>query len=176
MAAMSSQSLSLEALVESAAKALPGVSMKPGDTFFWSPKESIITYRVGQEENIHDQWAFLHELSHALLGHSSYASDFELLLLEVAAWQKAKEIAPSYNLAIDEEHIQDCLDTYRDWLHQRASCPGCSTVSLQVNPTLYTCHNCHTSWTVSSSRFCRPYRLNSIRTKTPPATTQVTFR
>ncbi len=105
-----------------------------------------------------DEWSILHELAHAKLNHNNYYSDFELVKLELDAWQEAKEIAKNYGIKIDSEHIEDCLDTYRDWLHQRATCPTCQTVSTQRDPNTYQCFNCRTSWHVSNSRFCRPYR------------------
>jgi hypothetical protein len=111
-----------------------------------------------------------------MLGHQTYRSDFELLLLEVAAWDKAKQLAASQGITMDEEHIQDCLDTYRDWLHERSTCPRCGTVSLQASPSEYNCHNCSASWQVSKSRFCRPYRLSGNQNKkSPDVVTQATF-
>jgi hypothetical protein len=136
------------------------ITFEPGDTFFWSPKNQKITYDAGAPPtDQHATWALLHETAHALLGHKKYQYDVDLLLLEVEAWQRAKGLAESFGITIEEDHIQDCLDTYRDWLHQRATCPRCSTVSLQIPRQDYRCHNCAATWTVSSSRFCRPYRL-----------------
>ena len=134
-------------------------------TFSWSPAKKTITYSLKNNETL-TNWSLLHEVAHALLGHKNYETDFELLLLEVAAWQKAKELANNYAIQIDEDHIQDCLDTYRDWLYQRSSCPTCSNTSLQQDATTYACFNCGASWTVTASRFCRPYRL-SAKQKTP---------
>ena len=141
---------------------LPAVTFEPGASFFWSPKHRTITYKDDAANNQpQDAWALLHEAAHAVLDHQKYQSDLDLLLLEVAAWHKAKDLAKDLGITIDEDHIQDCLDTYRDWLHQRATCPRCSTVSLQKSPQAYHCHNCAATWRVSASRFCRPYRLTS---------------
>jgi hypothetical protein len=119
------------------------------------------------------QWALLHETGHALLEHQSYKGDFELLRLEVAAWERAREVAATIShdfspdstpdagmdVTIDEDHIQDCLDTYRDWLYKRSICPTCTTKCLQQDDFVhYRCFNCHTTWRVSSNRFCRAYR------------------
>lgn len=104
-------------------------------------------------------WALLHETGHALLAHKSYKTDIELLKMEIAAWEKAHELGIQFAIKIDENHVQDCLDTYRDWLHARALCPSCGTRCLQHSSGHeYRCHNCHTSWKVTPSRFCRPYR------------------
>ena len=138
----------------------PEVSFEAGEQFLWSPKEHTVFY-VADTSNKAEHWALLHELSHGLLGHTTYKTDFELLQLEVAAWHKAEALAASYGLKIDENHIQDCLDTYRDWLHARSECPSCTEHGLQKNSTTYTCLNCRTEWRVSSARFCRPYRMKS---------------
>lgn len=155
---------------------IPGVTWEPGDAFRWSPRTQAITYRKTSHPTELDDWALLHEAGHAQLGHKTYNSDLELLLLEVGAWEKAVETAGSLGIVIDPEHIQDCLDTYRDWLHQRSSCPVCNSSCLQISATTYRCHNCTTEWSVSTSRFCRAYRRrqSSSKEKRAPAK-QTTF-
>jgi len=142
----------------------PAVTFKHGTTFCWSPKIQEICYSTSgsDEANI---WALLHETGHAAHGHRSFASDFELLLMEVAAWEKAQEIATHLGLLISTDHIQDCLDTYRDWLHQRSTCPTCSSTSFQHSSDTYRCHNCSSEWHVSSSRFCRAYRRRKLNNR-----------
>jgi len=146
-------------IIKDLLRTMPGVTIIPGESFFWSPEKKLITYNKKIINTQDGQWALLHEIAHAKLKHTSYKSDLALLKLEVEAWNEAKNIASIYNLEIDEDHIQDCLDTYRDWLYRRSSCPNCSIVCLQKSPQSYSCHNCHTTWSVSTSRFCRPYRL-----------------
>jgi hypothetical protein len=136
----------------------PGIRFTRGEAFFWSPKDKSVTYASVSAQPLIARWSLLHEVSHGILGHMSYKSDFELMELEVAAWHKAQELGKQYDVEIDPEHIQDCLDTYRDWLHRRSTCPTCGTVSLQKDSETYNCFNCRTTWRVSSSRFCRPYR------------------
>ncbi len=153
---------------------LPEISFVAGDSFYWSPKTKLVTF-ISEDSETND-WALLHEAAHAQLDHQSYDSDFELLQLEVAAWDKARILGNQFDVTIDENHIQDCLDTYRDWLHQRSTCPSCSSVSFQASPREYRCHNCHTTWQVSNSRFCRPYRLRTFdKNKKSPEKTQTTF-
>lgn len=165
----------MEKLLTKLRKQLPGVSFEAGTAFFWSPEYSRVTYKSGSEEKY--MWALLHEASHAILGHKNYQNDVELLMLEVSAWQQAKSLAAEYGIEISEDHIQDCLDTYRDWLHQRATCPRCSTVSLQITAREYRCHNCSAAWSVSASRFCRPYRLSTpTNKKSPEGVPQATFQ
>lgn len=144
---------------------LPDVSFSSGKAFFWSPKQNLITYQSQSLGTLEGSFALIHEVAHAVLGHQHYQSDIELLLLEVEAWQITADLAKQHGLELDDDHVQDCLDTYRDWLHQRASCPRCGVVSLQTSPTTYECFNCYNQWRVSTSRFCRPYR-QSKTTKT----------
>lgn len=166
----------MEKLLSQLPVLLPNVRFEPGESFFWSPHTATVTYQTRPAEEPRDTWALLHEAAHAFLEHHTYQSDMELLLLEVAAWRKAKEMAQSLGILIDEDHIQDCLDTYRDWLHKRSTCPRCSTVSLQVSSNQYGCHNCGARWHVSASRFCRPYRLGSSANKKPSPKSETTFR
>jgi hypothetical protein len=144
-----------------------------GTAFSWSPSKQTITYKTTDNEIA--AWSLLHELAHALLDHRSYETDFELLLLEVAAWEKAKELANNYAIQIDEDHVQDCIDTYRDWLYQRSTCPTCTNTSLQQDAVTYRCFNCGGSWTVTASRFCRPYRLSAKQKTLPGSVSSTTF-
>lgn len=135
-----------------------GISFRAGTTFSWSPATQTIHYIEDvMTENI-GLWALIHETAHAQLRHTTYGSDFGLLTMEVAAWERAQDIAEDLGITIDNDHVQNCLDTYRDWLHRRSTCPTCGTVSLQQSQNEYACHNCLARWTVSSERFCRPYR------------------
>jgi hypothetical protein len=155
----------------------PTIVFTEGNSFRWSPGEKQIIYKTGGSK-VNDSWALLHEVGHALLDHSMYNSDFELLKLEVAAWEKAQQIQTKYAIKIDPDHIQNCLDTYREWLYQRSSCPSCNNTCLQTSLTEYRCFNCHSIWKVTVARFCRPYRLlNSSQNKKSPETiVQATFR
>lgn len=139
-------------------KDFPELSFKGGEIFSWSPKDQTVMYALEIREEPSPIWSLLHEVGHALLEHQTYASDFELVKLEAAAWDKATKLADDYGHTIDVDHIQDCLDTYRDWLHQRSTCPTCHTTSLQRSMTIYCCYNCNTEWRVSRSKVCRPYR------------------
>jgi ribosomal protein S27AE len=153
--------------------AYPQLDFCLGERFYWSPKTKQIFYQDKSEEAYH--WKLLHEVGHALLGHSTYNSDIELLQLEVAAWEKAKQLTPEFATAINPDYIQDCLDTYRDWLHKRSTCPTCGTRSLQENSERYHCFNCQASWQVSPSRFCRTYRQIKRHNKKSPASRQAIF-
>ena len=136
----------------------PELRYTAGRQFSWSPETQEIFFKRSARGN-RAVWSLLHETGHALLGHTGYRADFELIRLEIAAWQKAEELGQLFDVSIEADHIQDCLDTYRDWLYKRSICPSCSTKCLQQDDFAhYRCFNCHTVWRVTTSRFCRAYR------------------
>lgn len=151
----------MENLVASLRRDFPAISFELGELPHWSPSDKRVTY---SDEAQNSQWTLLHELGHALCGHNDYKSDLDLLQKEIEAWNKALLVGKSYEIRIDKSHIEDCLDTYRDWLHKRSTCPECSTHGLQHSKALYYCPNCQTHWQVTSARFCRPYRLKKALT------------
>ena len=148
----------MDKLIEQLQARFPNLRFTPGRQFCWSPETGEIFYKTAAKDR-QASWSLLHETGHALLEHTSYQADFELLRLEVAAWERAEQLAADLQLAIDPEHVQDCLDTYRDWLYKRSICPTCTTKCLQQGDFVhYRCFNCHTTWRVTASRFCRAYR------------------
>lgn len=153
-------------ILSSLQKLYPDLRFTASDQYCWSPETGEIMYiKSDLSSKILDlrsaEWSLLHETGHALLEHQTYHADVELLRLEVAAWERAKLLAAELDIKIDEDHIQDCLDTYRDWLDKRSVCPTCATKSLQQdNHSAYHCYNCHATWRVSSNRFCRAYRIS----------------
>lgn len=151
----------LEGLLTQIAADYPDLQFIESAHFAWHAGKKSVTYKKSGQNTTHNIFALLHELGHALLGHKDYTHDIELLQLEVAAWEKARELASHYTIVLDEDYVQDCLDTYRDWLHLRATCPTCFGRSLQTSERHYRCHNCGTQWSVTRSRLCRPYRLKT---------------
>lgn len=134
----------------------PSITFTPGDELHWSPQNSSISYN--EEGDKVAILGLLHEVGHAVLEHKIYISDVDLLQKEAAAWAQARTLAHTYGIEIDETHVQDCLDTYRDWLHKRSTCPTCTSHGIEQHTGLYSCLNCKTTWEVAPSRFCRPYR------------------
>lgn len=157
MAVMSMQSSKVNFFIKHLRTDFPQFNFKAGKQDFWSPSAKTITYNPNRTL-VELKHGLLHELSHALLQHRNYSSDFRLLKMESEAWYKAAELGKKYGLRISDEHIQNCLDTYRDWLHQRSRCPDCGLHVLQSSPTAYKCFNCGAQWSVTSSRFRRTYR------------------
>lgn len=116
----------------------PQFKFRTGKKFAFRPPRTIV---VGPEEPF---WGLLllHEVSHAILGHSSFKMDVERLKMECEAWEKAKELALKYGVEVDEDEIQDELDTYRDWLHQKSRCPKCGLTRFQTPDSRYHCPRC----------------------------------
>jgi len=131
-------------------------NFKRSSVFSWSSENETVYYSTAKTAAENAVWSLLHEIGHASLNHKQYTDDLELLMMEVAAWKKAKEIATRYYLVIDEDHIEDCLDSYRNWLHTRSRCIECKTHSFQIDQTTYQCYNCLTRWKVPASRMCNP--------------------
>lgn len=157
----------MEPLVSLLRQDYPNFSYQQGAVARWSPATKTISYVDNAE--LSAKWSLLHELGHALLDHQSYESDANLLFKEVDAWDKAVGVATRYKLQIPDSYIQDCLDTYRDWLAKRSTCPTCNTIGLQRTQRLYSCLSCHMSWNVSHNQLCRPYRLKKAHKLKSPA-------
>ena len=132
----------------------PSIAFKPGKTFMWSPQEKSIMYDPKRVEKDSGIWSLLHEIGHAIANHQSFDTDLELIKLELEAWRYARQIGESLDVVIDEGHIQDCLDSYRDWIHARSRCPECSQINPQTESGRYACFNCQTRWKVSGSQLC----------------------
>ena len=129
-----------------------------GDNFVWSPQRRTITFCA--PEALSDIWTLLHEIAHAELNHSIYNLDIDLISREAEAWEHARSvIASRYGLAIDPDHIEDHLDSYRHWLHERSKCPACAQNGFQVTKNTYRCHNCRCLWRVNEARMCALRRV-----------------
>lgn len=138
----------------------PQFSFKIGDNFLWSPSDSTIYY----DKSIDYRPAFLlHELAHALLGHNSYDRDIQLITMERQAWDHTKELAPPYGITIPDDIVQSNLDSYRDWIHDRSTCPNCKATGIQTERIIYSCPACRHQWRVNEARTCalRRYGINT---------------
>ncbi len=164
----------MPSLLKQLIRDFPQFAFVASEGFCWSPKEYQILYNADQLTSRSGPWTLLHELGHAILDHKTYASDIELLQLETSAWTQARISGTTYGYEISDDYIQDCIDTYRDWIHQRSACPKCQTRSFQRSVDSYQCFNCQHIWKVSSSKFCRPYR-RSEKQKTSPSAKKAMF-
>ncbi|MBR2725635.1 hypothetical protein IKE97_03330 [Candidatus Saccharibacteria bacterium] len=116
----------------------PDFSFRQGKKFAFRPPTTVI---IGPDE-AHDDLLLLHEVSHAVLKHRDFKTNIERLKMESEAWEKAKELANKYKIEVDEDFIQDELDTYRDWLHKKSRCPKCGLTRFQTPDGLYHCPRC----------------------------------
>ncbi len=142
------------------------LEFRPSDKFYWSPQDRVIYYSLEESSKSDKEkiWTLLHETAHALLEHQDFGSDFELILLESQAWQKTVQLSNFFGAEeIDEDFIQDCIDTYRNWQYRRSKCPNCSSGGIQVNRQEYHCVGCMRYWRVSRQRFCRVYRNSKTK-------------
>jgi hypothetical protein len=140
-------------------KEYPDITFEAADTFCWSPQKNTVFFDPIAVKNKRGLYQLLHEVGHAICGHVSYRSGVALIQMESEAWEAAKKISANYNIRIPEEHIEKCLDSYRDWLHLRSACPSCSSISIEVDENQYRCFNCSQAWRVPTSQLTRQYRM-----------------
>lgn len=137
----------------------PQFQFAPDKEFRWSPVEKTVFF----DQFSDDPASLLHELSHALLGHTDYFKDIQLIGMERDAWSHASDkLCPAYGVRVTDEEIQDALDTYRDWLHARSTCPTCTATGIQAKIHTYRCIACGAKWSVNDARVCalRRYKLS----------------
>ena len=140
----------------------PQFAYEEGAVFRWSPATQTVTYVAKRVDRPAGRLSLLHEICHGLLKHSDYHSDLELVRMEVAAWQETRAVARSLSIGIDEENIERCLDTYRDWLFARSRCPACDQTGMQQSDQSYRCFMCNENWKVPARQTClvKRYRKN----------------
>lgn len=137
----------------------PNILFKPGERFEWRPETRTIVY---DSEDTYFNAHLLHELGHALLSHNHYKRDIDLIAMERDAWQMAKVgLAQGYDTSVTSDVIDHDMDTYRDWLHSRSTCPRCQSNGLQTASREYKCVTCLKKWRVNEARSCqlRRYRI-----------------
>lgn len=123
------------------------------NNFSWQSGSETLNYVATQDPA--GPAFLLHELAHAELRHTDYHRDIELLRQESAAWEHAKtNLGPFYKVPISAVIIDDCLETYRNWLYQRSRCPVCTLIGIQIKKNTYSCINCRYSWSVNDARQC----------------------
>lgn len=142
---------SINSLVARLSADYPSIQFEAGSEFMWSPSRHTVYYDPVRP---YATTLLLHEVAHGLLGHEDYRRDIELLTLERSAWEKARQLSSPLAVSIDENTQEDHLDTYRDWLHARSTCPDCSAIGHQVKKELYHCVSCDTRWRVNEARLC----------------------
>ena len=81
----------MQPLIKTLAERFPDLRYRAGKQFCWSPESQEIFYKSDAYDS-KDTWSLLHETGHALLGHKCYNADFELLQMEIAAWERARAL------------------------------------------------------------------------------------
>lgn len=152
---------STPSLLTNVKRTFPHLSFTEGDDFRWDFEAQTITYPLSP---IDGQWVaqLLHEVAHAELRHQTYNRDIELIGKERDAWEYARtQIAPLFEVTIDKETVDTAMDSYRDWLHARSTCPQCTATGLETTKHLYTCPACRHHWRVNEARLCglRRYQI-----------------
>lgn len=146
--AMQSSKVSPSTLIES----FPGLSFVEAEECRWSPSEQTIYYDP-YDPYITER--LLHEIAHATLAHTDYERDIELIAIERDAWARARTVlAPLFSTSISSDLVENDLDTYRNWLHARSTCPQCSSNGIQTSEREYTCITCRTVWRVNHAIGC----------------------
>jgi hypothetical protein len=149
---------SISSLVNKLQSDFKQFTFTPGDDFHWSPTDNTIYYISDSG----DMAALLHETAHAVLGHRTYTKDIALLEMEREAWAHAsRQLGPAYQIVISEDTVETSIDTYRDWLHARSTCPNCQAIGVQTAAHQYGCVACHEKWRVNDARICalRRYKI-----------------
>lgn len=150
---------SIRSIIKTLQRDYPEYSFEAADGFWWSATKETIFYDPKATNSL---YFTLHELSHAILGHSGYKRDIELLRLERDAWDYAASIlSKTYDISFQSSIVQENLDTYRQWLHARSTCPECDTTGIQSKNDLYRCLACGHKWRVNEAKLCalRRYSL-----------------
>ncbi len=156
MAATTTQPI--KALAKKIEKHFLAYAFTHDEDFWWSSQQKVI-YRPAITD-VTAAWTLLHEIAHAELKHTAYTLDIDLLAQEVGAWEHARLVlAPRFGLQIGDDHIQDHLDTYRRWLHERSRCPECEQNAIQATQNTYNCTNCRCLWRVNDARGCALRRV-----------------
>ncbi|PID33170.1 hypothetical protein CR969_02200 [Candidatus Saccharibacteria bacterium] len=151
--------------LEKIKSAFPELEFAAGDNFAWLPKQKTVVHPANLDSN-DDKAQLLHEISHGLLDHQDYSRDIGLIDMERQAWEYAVDnLAPKFevNLSMDDDIVQDSLDTYRQWLYKRSLCPDCQAVGLEQKPQNYRCLNCSANWRVNDARTCQLKRYKKPR-------------
>jgi hypothetical protein len=136
----------------------PDILFVASDDFHWSFSEHTVYYDKASDSTAD----LIHEVAHAALRHATYERDVQLIEMERAAWEYATlTLGPRYSVAICEETVEDSLDTYRDWLHSRSTCPSCQATGIEIKKYEYKCLACEHNWRVNDARLCalRRYSL-----------------
>ena len=124
---------------------------KPSNRFRFRPPKTI--YYELPSPNSHNLSPYflqlLHELGHAVSHHHNYSLSVDRLKIETEAWGSAHHIFKShsnwpkkYHFDFDQDFAETQLDTYRHWLHKKATCKKCGLTMFQDKKQQWICPHC----------------------------------
>ena len=121
---------------------------KPSNRFRFHPPKTIY-YELPSPGSYNLSSYFLqllHELGHATSHHHSYALSVDRLKIETEAWLAAHHIfkahsawVKKYHFDFDQDFAETQLDTYRHWLHKKATCKKCGLTMFQDKKQQWIC-------------------------------------
>ncbi len=130
----------------------------PSGYFAYDAASETINYDPDELNQALGRLSLVHEISHAVLNHFNYSYDIELLLMEIEAWYKTRELCEKIGLEVNEDYITDCIESYDTWLTARSTCPKCSNFCFQEAPNQFRCFLCGCQWKVNDRKDCRVVR------------------
>lgn len=158
---MPNNTISINQLQQRICNHFAELSFREDHFFCWSAGRQEVHYRSAK--SIEDIWQLLHEIAHAVLRHDDFYKDIHLLQHESEAWQLAiGQLAPTFSQRIPQEFAEEHLDSYREWLHARSTCPSCRQSGIQQTTRMYQCVNCLCSWLVNDARLKRLRRTKLL--------------
>ncbi len=140
---------SMEEFISILEQDFPDISFRQGSDFHFHPPTTVFYPDPTPTEYTKNELKLLllHEIGHANLHHKNYKSAVDLLQMEAAAWEEAKNNSKKYHIPWNEDFKDDRLDSYRDLLHKKSSCPRCRLNGYySTRDQLYHCPNCNHSW------------------------------
>ena len=141
----------------------PQLTLRESEDFYYSSRDKCVYYNKAHTQTEAGLFQLFHEIGHALSSHHHYDSGIQLLKMEAEAWKEAKAIAQTYKLTIPDDLIEHCLNSYRDWLHLRSTCPTCKNIAIEEKLNCYHCFNCYQKWSVPTDQRSRSYRHKVVR-------------
>ena len=118
----------------------PDFVFKSSSRFRFHPPKTIYYNLKTSQKSFTLQ--LLHELGHALSGHTTFILYIDRLKMEREAWERAKTLCEKYSVAYDPDFVEASLDTYRDWLHKKSLCKACGLTRAQSPDGRYHCPHC----------------------------------
>lgn len=133
----------VDKIVERVRRDFPGLRFRMGKKFMYR-FPGTITYERTVEGKMNTEFGLqlLHEIGHAICEHKFFTTDPERLKMEREAWEVARRLSVRYEVDYDAEFVEQEMDTYRDWLHQRSKCRRCGLTRYQTKDGVYHCPRC----------------------------------